>query len=409
VLLDLPDHDSTEVSHHVEVDRLVKLADLLVWVLDPQKYADAAVHDRYLRPLSTHKDIMLVTLNHIDGVPVDRRPSMIEDLQRLLNDDGLDGVPLIATSARDGEGMPDLREAIASRLAAKKSAKSRLLADVRSVGVRMRMENGTEDPGGVARARSNELARSFADAAGVPTVVHAVESATRMRANHATGWPVTSWLTKLKPDPLKRLHLDLGASGKELTAGARTSIPEASQVQRARVDTAVRAVADDVAWRLSAPWADAIRRASVSRLPDLNDALDKAITSTDLGVSRTPVWWRLVRFLQWLLILTAAGGGLWLGGLAMMGFLQMPAPRTPRYGGFPVPTLMLLGGVVVGVALALGSRVFTGIAARARAASADRRLRAAISEVTERLVIEPIEAEVEDYRCVREGLAVALR
>ena len=39
VLLDLPDHDSTEVAHHVEVDRLVRLADLLVWVLDPQKYA----------------------------------------------------------------------------------------------------------------------------------------------------------------------------------------------------------------------------------------------------------------------------------------------------------------------------------------------------------------------------------
>ena len=45
VLLDLPDHDSTEVSHHLEVDRIVRLADLLVWVLDPQKYADAAIHD----------------------------------------------------------------------------------------------------------------------------------------------------------------------------------------------------------------------------------------------------------------------------------------------------------------------------------------------------------------------------
>ena len=52
VLLDLPDHDSTEVSHHLEVDRLVQLADMLVWVLDPQKYADAAIHDRYLAPLA---------------------------------------------------------------------------------------------------------------------------------------------------------------------------------------------------------------------------------------------------------------------------------------------------------------------------------------------------------------------
>ena len=50
VLLDLPDHDSTQLSHRREVDRLVALVDVLVWVLDPQKYADAAVHDRYLRP-----------------------------------------------------------------------------------------------------------------------------------------------------------------------------------------------------------------------------------------------------------------------------------------------------------------------------------------------------------------------
>ena len=46
VLLDLPDHDSTVAAHRIEVDRLVALVDLLVWVLDPQKYADAAVHER---------------------------------------------------------------------------------------------------------------------------------------------------------------------------------------------------------------------------------------------------------------------------------------------------------------------------------------------------------------------------
>src|SRR3546814_12636003 len=81
VLLDLPDPDSTEVSHHLEVDRLVKLADLLVWVLDPQKYADAAIHDRYLKKLTTHQGVMVVVLNHIDTVPEDRRASMVDDVQ----------------------------------------------------------------------------------------------------------------------------------------------------------------------------------------------------------------------------------------------------------------------------------------------------------------------------------------
>ncbi|MCB0914014.1 MAG: ABC transporter, partial [Propionibacteriaceae bacterium] len=109
VLLDLPDHDSTEVSHHLEVDRLVVLADLLVWVLDPQKYADAAIHDRYFAPLASHRDVMVVVLNHIDTVPAEKRDAMIADVRRLLAADGLDEVPVIAISARHGEGVDELR------------------------------------------------------------------------------------------------------------------------------------------------------------------------------------------------------------------------------------------------------------------------------------------------------------
>jgi GTP-binding protein EngB required for normal cell division len=409
VLLDLPDHDSTEVAHHVEVDRLVKLTDMLVWVLDPQKYADAAIHDRYLKPLASHKEVMLVALNHIDTVPAERRAAMVADLERLLKADGLAGVPVLTTSARDGEGIAELKKAIASRVAAKKATRARLLADVTSVAERLQFVNGSARPGDVARARKSELVDAFADAAGVPTVVRAVEKATKVRARRATGWPVTSWLSKLKPDPLRRLHLDLGAEHKQLTAGARASLPQVSQVQRARVDTAVRELADDASTELTRPWVAAVRQASVSRLPDLNDALDKAVSGTDLGVGRTPIWWRLVRVLQWVLILTALVGGLWLAGLAVFGYLQMPAPETPDYQGFPLPTLMLLGGVAAGILLGLVCRVLTGLSARAKARSADRRLRAAIAEVTERLVIEPIEAEMAAYRSVRDGLAAALK
>src|SRR3954451_17301229 len=94
VLLDLPDHDSSEVSHHLEVDRLVALVDMLVWVLDPQKYADAALHDRYLNPLRSHDEVMVVVLNHIDTVPEERRESMVADVRRLLDNDGLQKVPV---------------------------------------------------------------------------------------------------------------------------------------------------------------------------------------------------------------------------------------------------------------------------------------------------------------------------
>jgi GTP-binding protein EngB required for normal cell division len=409
VLLDLPDHDSTEVAHHLEVDRLVKLADLLVWVLDPQKYADAAIHRRYLSPLATHADVMLVVLNHIDTVPPSGRESMVADVRRLLEADGLGQVPVYATSARTETGVPELRAEIASRVAAKKSARARLDADIKSAARQLDEVAGSARPHSLSRGRVAALEDAFAEAAGVPTVVAAVEQSTRIRANRATGWPITSWFSRLKPDPLKRLHLDLGRGGRQLTAKARTSVPQPTQVQRARVDTEVRALADEVSTGLTRPWAQAIRSASVSRLDDLGDRLDGALAATDLGVERIPGWAGLVQALQWLLIIAALVGAGWLAALAGMAYLQLPEPGTPAYRGFPVPTLLLVGGVAAGVLLALVCRVLVGLTARRKARSADRRLRAAIREVSGELVVDPVQAELEAYAAVRAGLDQALR
>ena len=409
VLLDLPDHDSTEVSHHLEVDRLVQLADLLVWVLDPQKYADAAIHDRYLAPLHNHAEVTVVVLNHIDTVPEDRRQSMVDDVRRLLDADGLPQVPIYPISARHGLGVDRLRTEIADRVSAKKAARTRLDADLKVAAERVSQATGSARPRELSDRRVTSLENAFADAAGVPTVVSAVERSTRIRAGRATGWPVVSWLSKLRPDPLKRLHLDLGATGKQLTRTARTSVPATTPVQRARVDTEVRVLADQASQDLGRPWVEAVRRASTSRLDDLGDRLDAAMAGTDLDVAKIPAWARAVRLLQWLLILTALGGAGWLATLAVMDYLQLPDPTLPKVRDFPVPTLMLIGGVVLGVLLALLCRLLVRMTARRRAASADKRLRAAVHDVAIELVVEPIRAELLAHAAVREGVARALK
>jgi GTPase Era involved in 16S rRNA processing len=409
VLLDLPDHDSTEVSHHLEVDRLVQLADLLVWVLDPQKYADAAIHDRYLAPYATHQGVMLVVLNHIDTVPEDRRRAMLDDVRRLLVADGLGEVPVLAVSARHGTGIAELRAEIAKRVSAKKMTRARLEADLKAAAGRLDAASGTGRTRTLSDDRVDALEDALAQAAGVPTVVDAVERSTRMRAGRATGGPVTSWLSRLKPDPLKRLHLNLGAEGKQLTGRARTSAPKATLVQRARVDSEVRMLADDVSTGLARPWAEAVRRASVSRLPDLGDRLDAALSDTDLGATGVPVWAGAVRLLQWMLIVCALAGAGWLGALALMGYLRVPQPGTPDVGSVPLPTLLLVGGVALGLLLALVCRFLVAATARRRARAADRRLRDAVRKVSEELVIEPVQNELRAYTTVRTGLDRALR
>ncbi|MGY2874160.1 GTP-binding protein EngB required for normal cell division [Marmoricola sp. URHA0025 HA25] len=409
VLLDLPDHDSTEVSHHLEVERLVRLADLLVWVVDPQKYADAAIHDRFLRPMAAHKDVMLIVLNHIDEVAEERRPSMIADLRRLLDADGLHGVTLVATSAKDGTGIDELRSAIVARVKDKASTRARIATDVAHAAAEVAAVSGHARAPKVSDRDQQELRAAVADAAGVPIVVDAVEKAARIRARRATGWPVTAWLSRLRPDPLKRLHLDLGASGRDLVRSARSSIPDANQIQNARIESAVRVLSDKVSDGLSRPWANALRRASTSGLPELHDRLDRAVGGVDLGVAKTPLWTRLVRAVQWLLLLAALAGGLWLAALAVTSYLKLDEPATPDVGGVPVPTALLLGGIGLGLLLAVLCRVLVGRSARRRARKAEHRLRAAVDEVTDDLVVAPLVAEIAAYQVTTDGLAAAAR
>ncbi|MFS0706495.1 GTPase, partial [Cellulomonas sp. 179-A 9B4 NHS] len=133
VLLDLPDHDSVVQEHRATAERLYARADLLVWVLDPQKYADAVLHERYLRPLAGHAGVMVLALNHADRLRPDERETWRADVRRLASEDGLGDVPTVPVSARTGEGVDDLRALLARAAERRRAAADRLRADVARV------------------------------------------------------------------------------------------------------------------------------------------------------------------------------------------------------------------------------------------------------------------------------------
>ena len=207
----------------------------------------------------------------------------------------------------------------------------------------------------------------------------------------------------MRPDPLKRLHLDLGSSGKELSGRARTSVPAPTTVQRPH-----RGV-DDVSSDLSRSWSQAVREASLSRHDDLNDGLDRALGATELGAARIPAWAGFVRVLQWLLLLAALGGAAWLGAMFATRYLTFEMPATPEIGGYPLPLLLLVGGVVLGILFALFCRLLVRATARRRARAADRRLRAAIAEVADELVVKPVQDVLAGYDIARRGIDQALQ
>jgi len=426
VLLDLPDFDSVELAHRTEVERVVALADLMVWVVDPQKYADGVLHEHYLRPFAAYGEAMVVVLNQADRLEPAARAACVADLGRLLAADGLRGLPVLAVSALTGEGLGELRALLEQRVSAREAAVARLAADVAATAAGLATACGTGAAGKVSRGDRAALTLALADAAGVPGVVHAVASAHRRRGGLATGWPFVRWLRRLRPDPLRRLRLPdrvqregsevpelppatavTGEPGPAPAPATRSSLPGATRVQRAQVESAARTLAGRAAGDLPDPWPRLARQAALAREDELPDRLDAAVSGTDLRL-RTPRWWRAAGLLQTLLALLFLAGALWLLALAGLGYLQLgDAIPTPEAEGFPVPTLLLGGGALAGLVLAFVSGLAIRAGARRRAGIAERALQARVQTAGEELVVAPVEAELDARERLCRAVAAA--
>lgn len=388
VLLDVPDHDSVAVEHRLEMERIAEHADLLLWVTDHEKYADKAMHD-YLRRLGQHGAVTAMALNktdQLDAADVDRCRT---DLRRLLADDGLDGAPVIAISATTGQGVDELRAELAAAVTRQRAVVDRLLADTRTaadgLATELGPDGGADDvPDKVAKT----LARELVGASGLSAVTHAVEAGHRRDAVARTGWPFTRWVRRLRPHPLRRLHLGQGTGG-------RSSIPEVSGVQKARTEAAIRNAGSAVTDSLPPPWPDLIRDAAIPEAEVLNDRLDRAISdSVRSQHSGNPRWWTAVNALQIGLAVAAVAGAVWLGLLAFGAYLRLPDFPTPDVRGIPVPTGLLIGGIILGLLVAAVASRLAAVGARRRSRAVGKRAERAVRDISDELVIEPMRVEL---------------
>lgn len=385
VLLDMPDHDSAAPGHRDQVDRLLRLVDVVVWVLDPEKYADAALHERYLRPLAGHADVTLLVLNQVDRLPGEAADQVLDDLRRLLDEDGLAvgehgdaGAVVLAVSALNGFGVPDLRACLGQIVAERGSANRRLAADVDRTAGRLQPLYVGEGVEGLTDPAREEFVDRLADAVGVAGAREAAERAWTRAAEAACGTP---WV---------RLAADRDGPG---VAARGPAGPAAS---RPAVDEAVRALADDAAQGLPVPWARAVRDAARRGGEGLPPALDAAAARAEPGEPERPAWWSAVGAAQWLLMSLAVAGAVCLVAVAV-GSLD---------ASWWLPVALLTVGALGGRALAWACRVAARGPARRHGQLAERRLRAAAADCGRARVLEPVAAELLRYREVREQYAV---
>lgn len=411
VLIDLPDFDSTQVAHRVEADRMLERSDVFVWVTDPQKYADARLHEEYLATLRHHESVMLVVLNQVDRIgDTESVQKIAADLRSLIVADGAGDFEVIATSARLGSGLDDLRAAIGAVVEARNAAEHRLTGDIMATSQALLKGVADTEPE-LTTERTAVLNAALGRAAGIPVVLRAVQQDYRRQAKTHAGWPFTRWVAGLRPSPLRRLRLghdsESGAISAEdvRTVLGRSSLPTATPAARSAVDLATRDLGEVASAGLPSRWAEAVKDAATPDESSLADALDQAVMNTPLR-TRDPWWWSVGRFLQLVLALCVVAGAVWLTTLAVLGWLQIDF-GVPDWGPVPIPLILFGGGIVAGLLLAALARVLAGAGAVRRRAVIEERMDTSISVVARDHVRDPVAAVVKQHKQTRQQLQAA--
>ncbi|MEU7002457.1 ABC transporter [Nonomuraea sp. NPDC046570] len=411
ILLDLPDHDSIRALTDSEADRLIGLADLVVWVLDPQKYADASTHRQYVTELAGHDAVTVFALNQTDRLTPEELAELIIDLNDLLRREGVQSPTVVATSAVSGRGIDSLKGVISEAVSKRRAAIQRLEADVdridRRLAQSMPVGASLAAPTSVDAARRVGLTDALCDAAGVPAVGEAMENTYVERSDSWIGWPFARWAARLRPDPLKHLRLgDLREEIRGLTDGAVSAQP-------AEVDNAVQALSDGLTIGMHETWRGAVQHAARSRTGQLPKALSEELSEVTPRLDRVPAWWRVLKVWQYLLVLAFVASVVWAGTALVYGVFSVGRPPSglSLFGDastLPWVALMMAAVLGLGALSGVAARNFVSLGAARERDGIEREMRRRVGAIAESMVVEPVERELarhHDFFVALKGLS----
>ena len=431
ILLDMPDFDSVTTTNRDLAARMMRYVDVLVWVVDPQKYADAVIHRDFMVPLAASGAQALCVLNQADKLAPAEVPAVLASLTRLLQAEGTEAHLLaapIAVSARTGEGVDALRDMLAQVAAAKSLSLQRTDAQLHATASQLRTYAGGEGTvlaGAYALDAEQKLVQACYTSSHTEQVLQAATASYRRAAGQRTGWILTRWMSRLKADPLRRLHLGqqdetkstskaeksagmLGSDSENAPELVASSLPPLSAAQKAGMANAVRQYSKQMANRIDEPWKRSMKEAALSREAELPELLERDMMRIDYGLGRTRAPWVVFNALQWIALLSALAGVAWLTLISGMAYLQIQLPPAPTPEGSPVPlpTLLLLLGVLLGIASAGVGRLLTAMGSRYYARKLRGRLQTGVEKAVQSCVVAPVQQEAKRLAAYRKALDI---
>ncbi|MFT4186767.1 MAG: 50S ribosome-binding GTPase [Micrococcaceae bacterium] len=397
ILLDLPDFDSTSDYNRQVVDKLVGMVDVLVWVMDPQKYADATIHQKYIQPWGNEDAVTFAVLNQIDKIRPNERQEVINSMHEVLIADGLKDIKIFPVSAKTKEGIPELKHTFSQIAQARAGAIERWNLDAKASANKLAAASGDETKVGIDDKAKAQLVTSLSAASGIDEITEKVRKSYLRGTAINTGWPVTRWLKKLRPDPLKKLGIE-NTKKEGVSTELRRSSRVMSPVQKAAAHNAVRDFVDDSASSASEIWKHSIRQTGSVDEGQIVDLLDQAIVKTNIAQEKKPFWWKAMNLLQYLALLVGVVGLAWLVLITALEFFQVAHDfNPPNYNGVPIPTLLLAAGLISGLLIALISRIFGSIGGIMRAKKVRKQFNRSIMSVADQNIITPVQGDIDRY------------
>lgn len=130
ILVDLPDFDSIETAHRHIVGRVLPTVDAVLWVFDPQKYADGVIHEEFLTPMVPYENQFVFILNQVDRLGNDAG-AVRDDLESRLSLDGFHDPHVVQCVASGEVHVAEVVAAIADRFDTKTTALAKVALDLR--------------------------------------------------------------------------------------------------------------------------------------------------------------------------------------------------------------------------------------------------------------------------------------
>ena len=354
VILDLPDADSLEAANRATVDALLPLVDAVAWVTDPEKYADALLHDELLRHWIPRLDRQVVLLNKADRLSGDEVEGVRTHLARIVAGElvtsGSGRPEVIDVSAIQGpEGIAPFRAWLEAGLDAKAVVTGRVAASISDAVLALARAGAVATEAGrrplIDPARRRRALDAATDEALRVVDLDGAErqavAATRARARRRGAGPFG-----------RMTSLAYRASGRERRAADPAGYLRAWR-GRGTLTRAVLPLTDLASEALAG--APASLRPVLAAAADPVDLERRLGTAVDHVVGAQPPlappvsrWWSLLGLLHTAIVVVLVFAVAWL----LVWILARPpvdSVQVPVLGAVPMPFALLVGTLVAGL------------------------------------------------------------